>query len=177
MLVRQRVKSVSSRESSIQPYKDAPFSLISTLSSLCRRYKEQCLLSASYTSHRLSRAVSAVLNNTSSLCLPLLPSFYPVRCLRYPLLASHPLFLITHQVIVSSTDHNNIVLPHYTLSTPTHSQATSNNTPPHPVARPSFPSCVFLKGNLANTQDAYGDNVIVCYIHGFEGQLCEYVKG
>lgn len=133
--------------------------------------------SASYTSRRLSRAVSAVLNNTSSLCLPVFPSFYPVRCLRYPLLASHPLFLITHQVIVSSTDHNNIVLPHYTLSTPTHSQATSNNpqTPPHPA--PSYPSCVFLKGDLTNTQDAYEDNVIVCYIHGFEGQLCEYVKG
>lgn len=113
-----------------------PSFLISTLSSFFRRYKEQCLPSASYTSHRLSRAVSAVLNNTSSLRLPMLPSFYPVRCLRYPLLASHPLFLITHQVIVSSTDHNNIVLPHYTLSTPTHSQATSNNSPPHPIPRP-----------------------------------------
>jgi len=144
MLVRQRVKSVSSRVSSIQPYKDALLS--SSLSSLFRRYKEQCSPSAPCTSHRLSRAVSVVLNNTSSLYLPALPSFYPVRCLRYPLLASHPLFLITHQVIVSSTDHNNIVLPHYTLSTPTHSQATSNNTPPHPIPRPEFPSCVFLKG-------------------------------
>jgi len=131
-----RVKSVSSRVSSIQPYKDALLYSSLLFSSLFRRYKEQCLPSASYTSHRLSRAVSAVLNNTSSLYLPALPSFYPVRCLRYPLLASHPLFLITHQVIVSSTDHNNIVLPHYTLSTPTHSQATSNNTPPHPIPRP-----------------------------------------
>jgi hypothetical protein len=118
-------KSVSDRVSSIQPFNGPASLLLFALPSFCRRYKEQCLPFASYTtSHSVSRAVSAILNNTSSLCLPVLPSFYPVRCWRYPLLASHPLFLITHQVIVSSTDHNNIVLPHYTLSTPTHSQAT-----------------------------------------------------
>jgi len=164
--------------SSIQPYKEA---LLSS-SLLFHRFSEDIKNSVCHPPHILATDSPelyqpSLITPRRSIFLCFLPSFYPVRCLRYPLLASHPLFLITHQVIVSSTDHNNIVLPHYTLSTPTHSQATSNNTPTPPHSAPSFPSCVFLKGDLTNTQDAYEDNVIVCYIHGFEGQLCEYVKG